>query len=309
MDGIAWISLFAATITAGTPLLLAAQGELLAERAGILNLGVEGMMLVGAVAGFMGVQVTGSPWIALGIAMIAGGMMALIHGFLSIRLRANQVVSGLALTIFGGGLSGYLGKAYIGQPAVAKFTPFYLGPLSDIPFLGPIFFQHDPLVYLAFLLAPILWFFVYRTRSGLILRVLGENPAAADALGIPVDRLRYLYVILGGMLAGAGGAYLSLAFSPSWLENMTAGRGWIALALVIFGLWNPVRVMIGAYLFGLVEALGFFLQLQGVTLSVFLLNMLPYGFTLLVLVMTQKIQGGRLGAPAKLGEPYDREER
>lgn len=309
MDGIAWISLFAATITAGTPLLLAAQGELLAERAGILNLGVEGMMLVGAVAGFMGVQATGSPWMALGIAMIAGGAMALIHGVLSIRLRANQVVSGLALTIFGGGLSGYLGKAYIGEPAVAKFTPVDLGPLSEIPFLGPIFFQHDPLVYIAFLLAPILWFFVYRTRSGLILRVLGENPAAADALGISVDRLRYLYVILGGMLAGAGGAYLSLAFSPSWLENMTAGRGWIALALVIFGLWNPLRVMIGAYLFGLVEALGFFLQLQGVTLSVFLLNMLPYAFTLLVLVMTQKIQGGRLGAPAKLGEPYDREER
>lgn len=309
MDGIAWISLFAATITAGTPLLLAAQGELLAERAGILNLGVEGMMLVGAVAGFMGVQATGSPWVALGIAMGAGGMMAFLHGFLAIRLHANQVVSGLALTIFGGGLSGYLGKAYIGQPAVAKFSPMYFGFLSEIPFFGPIFFRHDPLVYLAFLFAPALWFFVYRTRAGLVLRVLGENPAAADALGIEVDRLRYLYVILGGMLAGAGGAYLSLAFSPSWLENMTAGRGWIALALVIFGLWNPLRVMIGAYLFGLVEALGFFLQLQGVTLSVFLLNMLPYGFTLLVLVMTQKIQGGRLGAPAKLGEPYDREER
>lgn len=309
MDETSWISLLAAAITAGTPLLLAAEGELLAERAGILNLGVEGMMLVGAVAGFMAVQITGSPWIALGIAMAAGGLLALIHGILSIRLRANQVVSGLALTIFGGGLSGYLGKSYIGEPAAAKFTGLSLGALSEIPFLGSIFFQHDPLVYIAFFLAPVLWFFVYRTRPGLVLRVLGENPAAADALGIPVDRLRYLYVILGGMLAGAGGAYLSLAFSPSWLENMTAGKGWIALALVIFGLWNPIRVMIGAYLFGLVDALGFFLQLQGVTISVFLLNMLPYAFTLLVLVLVQKIQGGSLGSPAKLGVPYNREER
>lgn len=309
MDEAAWVSLLAAAITAGTPLLLAAEGELLAERAGILNLGVEGMMLVGAVAGFMGVQATGSPWIALGIAMGAGGLMALIHGVLSIRLRANQVVSGLALTIFGGGLSGYLGKSYIGEPAVAKFTNLSFGPLSEIPFLGPILFRHDPLVYIAFFLAPILWFFIYRTRPGLVLRVLGENPAAADALGIPVDRLRFLYVILGGMLAGAGGAYLSLSFSPSWLENMTAGKGWIALALVIFGLWNPLRVMVGAYLFGLVDALGFFLQLQGVTISVFLLNMLPYAFTLLVLVLVQKIQGGGLGSPAKLGVPYHREER
>jgi Uncharacterized ABC-type transport system, permease component len=305
----AWVSLFAAAITAGTPLLLAAQGELLTERAGILNLGVEGMMLVGAVAGFMGVQATGDPWLALLIAMAGGGLLSLVHGVLSIRLKANQVVSGLALTIFGGGLSGYLGKSYIGQPAVAKFTALDLGPLSEIPFFGPVFFKHDPLVYLAFLLGPVLWFFIYRSRPGLVLRVLGENPAAADALGIGVDRLRYLYVALGGMLAGAGGAYLSLAFSPSWLENMTAGRGWIALALVIFGLWNPLRVMIGAYLFGLVDALGFFLQLQGVNLSVFLLGMLPYAFTLIVLVMVQKIQGGRLGAPAKLGVPYDREER
>lgn len=309
MDQSAWISLLAAAITAGTPLLLAAQGELLTERAGILNLGVEGMMLVGAVSGFIAVQISGNPWIGLLFAMIAGGILASVHGFLSIRLRANQVVSGLALTIFGAGLSGFLGKSYIGVPAVAKFSKLPLGSLGDIPFLGPILFQQDPLVYLAFLLGPILWFFLYRTRSGLILRVLGENPAAADALGVPVDRLRYLYVFLGGTLAGAGGAYLSLAFSPSWLENMTAGRGWIALALVIFGLWNPMRVMIGAYLFGLVDALGFFLQVQGVTVSVFLLNMLPYAFTLIVLVLVQMMQGGRLGAPAKLGVPYDREER
>ena len=269
MDQSAWISLLAAAITAGTPLLLAAQGELLTERAGILNLGVEGMMLVGAVSGFIAVQASGSPWIGLLFAMIAGGILASVHGFLSIRLRANQVVSGLALTIFGAGLSGFLGKSYIGVPAVAKFSKVSLGPLADIPFLGPILFQQDPLVYLAFILGPVLWFFLYRTRSGLVLRVLGENPAAADALGVPVDRLRYLYVFLGGTLAGAGGAYL----------------------------------------FGLVDALGFFLQVQGVTISVFLLNMLPYAFTLIVLVLVQMMQGGRLGAPAKLGVPYDREER
>ena len=309
MEQTALISLFAAAITAGTPLLLAAQGELLTERAGILNLGVEGMMLVGAVAGFIVVQLTGSPWIGLGAAMIAGGILALIHGYLSIQLKANQVVSGLALTIFGAGLSGFLGKSYIGAPAVAKFSPVALGFLSEIPFLGPILFKQDPLVYIAFLLCPVLWFLIYRTRPGLVLRVLGENPATADALGVKVESLRYLYTILGGMLAGAGGAYLSLAFSPSWLENMTAGRGWIALALVIFGLWNPLRVMVGAYLFGLVDSLGFFLQLQGVQMSVFILSMLPYAATLIVLVMVQKMQGGRLGAPAKLGVPYDREER
>ena len=309
MEQTALISLFAAAITAGTPLLLAAQGELLTERAGILNLGVEGMMLVGAVAGFIVVQLTGSPWIGLGAAMIAGGILALIHGYLSIQLKANQVVSGLALTIFGAGLSGFLGKSYIEVPAVAKFSPVALGFLSEIPFLGPILFKQDPLVYIAFLLCPVLWFLIYRTRPGLVLRVLGENPATADALGVKVESLRYLYTILGGMLAGAGGAYLSLAFSPSWLENMTAGRGWIALALVIFGLWNPLRVMVGAYLFGLVDSLGFFLQLQGVQMSVFILSMLPYAATLIVLVMVQKMQGGRLGAPAKLGVPYDREER
>lgn len=309
MEQTALISLLAAAITAGTPLLLAAQGELLTERAGILNLGVEGMMLVGAVAGFIVVQLTGSPWIGLGAAMVAGGILALIHGYLSIQLKANQVVSGLALTIFGAGLSGFLGKSYIGVPAVAKFSPVALGFLSEIPFFGPILFKQDPLVYIAFLLCPVLWFLIYRTRPGLVLRVLGENPATADALGVKVESLRYLYTILGGMLAGAGGAYLSLAFSPSWLENMTAGRGWIALALVIFGLWNPLRVMVGAYLFGLVDSLGFFLQLQGVQMSVFILSMLPYAATLIVLVMVQKMQGGRLGAPAKLGVPYDREER
>ena len=309
MEQTALISLLAAAITAGTPLLLAAQGELLTERAGILNLGVEGMMLVGAVAGFIVVQLTGSPWVGLGAAMVAGGVLAFLHGYLSIQLKANQVVSGLALTIFGAGLSGYLGKSYIGVPAVAKFNPVPLGFLSEIPFIGPILFKQDPLVYIAFLLCPILWFLIYRTRPGLVLRVLGENPATADALGVKVESLRYLYTVAGGMLAAAGGAYFSLAISPSWLENMTAGRGWIALALVIFGLWNPLRVMVGAYLFGLVDSLGFFLQLQGVQMSVFILSMLPYAATLIVLVMVQKMQGGRLGAPAKLGVPYDREER
>lgn len=303
------ISILAAAITAGTPILFAALGELVTERAGILNLGVEGIMLVGAVSGFIAAVTTGSSWLGLAAAMLAGGLVALIHALLCITLRANQTVSGLALTLFGAGLSGYLGKDYIGIPVPSPFTVQKLGFLSDLPLAGPVFFQHDVLVYLSYLLVPLLWFFMYRTRPGLYLRALGENPAAADALGVKVFFLRYLYVTLGGMLCGIGGAYLSLAYAPSWLENMTAGRGWIAVALVIFALWNPIRAMIGSYLFGGVDALGFHLQVIGVSVSPFLLNMLPYLFTIIVLVIVMARQGGRLTAPGALGLPYNREDR
>lgn len=303
------VAILAAAITAGTPILYAALGELVTERAGILNLGVEGIMLVGAVSGFIAGVTSGSSWFGLAAAMVAGGAVASIHAFLSITLRANQVVSGLALTLFGTGLSGYLGKSYIGIPVPAPFTVQPLGFLADIPVVGPIFFQHDILVYISYLLVPALWLFMFRTRPGLHLRALGENPGAADALGIKVIGLRYLYVIAGGMLCGAGGAYLSLAYAPSWLENMTAGRGWIAVALVIFALWNPWRALVGSYLFGGVDALGFHLQVMGFSVSVFFLNMLPYIFTIAVLVLVMVRQGGRLTAPAALGQPYDREER
>ncbi len=303
------ISILAAAVTSGTPILYAALGELVTERAGILNLGVEGIMLAGAVTGFIAAVSTGSSWWGLAAAMAAGGAVALIHGVLSISLRANQVVSGLALTLFGTGLSGYLGKSYIGMPVPQPFRVEPLGPLANIPVLGPVFFQHDILVYASYLLVPAMAFFIYRTRPGLILRALGENPAAVDALGFKVFNLRYLYVVLGGMLGGLGGAYLSLAYAPSWLENMTAGRGWIAVALVIFALWDPWRALIGSYLFGGVDALGFNLQVLGVTVPVFFLNMMPYLFTILVLTAVMARRGGRLTAPGALSLPYNREDR
>jgi len=303
------IPLLAAAVIAGTPILFAALGELITERAGIINLGVEGIMLMGAVSGFMAAVKTSNPWMGLLAAMLAGGALALVHAFLTITLRANQVVTGLTLTIFGTGFSGYLGKAYIGIPVPKPFTMTPLGPLADIPFIGPVFFQHDVLVYISYVLVIVIWYFLYHTRPGLNLRALGENPAAMDALGINVFRLRYIYVVIGGMLGGVGGAYLSLAYAPSWLENMTAGRGWIAVALVIFALWNPWRALMGAYLFGGIDALGFRLQVLGVQVSPFFLKMLPYLFTVLILVLVVARQKGRLATPGALGLPYDREER
>lgn len=303
------ISILAAAITAGTPILFAALGELITERAGVLNLGVDGIMLVGAATGFMATVTYGNPWIGVAIALVAGALMSLIHAFLTVTLRANQVVSGLALGIFGTGLSGYLGKAYVGVRAEHIFTKLAIPGLSEIPFLGPIMFKQDILVYLSYLLIPVVAFFLYKTKNGLFLRALGENPAAIDAVGISVFKLRYIYTMIGGSLAGLAGAYLSLAYAPSWLENMTAGRGWIAVALVIFALWDPWRALMGSYLFGGIDALGFHLQVIGVQTSIFLLNMLPYVFTIIVLVLVIARKGGRLAAPKALGIPYDREER
>lgn len=305
-----WIPLFAAAVTAGTPLLYAALGEILTERVGVLNLGVEGMMLVGAVAGFATAFSLGNAWVGVGAAILAGGAMALIHAFLSVTLRANQVVSGLALTLFGTGLSGYLGKPFVGQPFPGAFKPLHIPGLSDIPFLGPVFFQQDALVLLSYPLVPLLWFLIFRTRAGMHLRAVGENPAAADSLGVNVFGTRYLYVVLGGMFAGLAGAYIALAYVPSWIENMTAGRGWIALALVIFSTWNPLYALGGSYIFGGIDALGFRLQAVNVSVAPYFLKMLPYLFTVAVLVLvTRKRFLTRIGAPRSLGFPYDREER
>ncbi len=304
-----FIAILSSAVVAGTPILFAALGELVTEKVGVTNLGVEGMMLIGAVSGFMAAIATGNSWIGLVTAMLAGGVMGLIHAVLTVTLRANQVVSGLALTIFGSGLSGYLGKSYIGIPVAEPFRGVVLPMLGDIPFLGPVLFRHDLLVYMSWVLVLALWFFLKRTRAGLFMQAVGENPGAADSLGVHVFALRYLYIIVGGMLCGAGGAYLSLASAPSWLENMTAGRGWIAIALVIFALWRPERALIGSYLFGGIDALGFHLQAAGVHLSHFFLQMLPYIFTIMVLTVVMAKRGGRLAAPGALGLPYDREER
>lgn len=303
------ISILAASITAGTPILFAALGELITERAGIINLGVDGMMLVGAVTGFMVAVNTGNPWLGIGMAVLAGGLLALIHAYLSITLRANQVVSGLALTLFGTGLSDYLGKAYVGMRAENTFGKLSIPGLSDIPIIGPVVFKQDILVYLSYVLVALTAFYLYKTRAGLFLRALGENPAAVDSVGVNIFSLRYLYVVIGGALAGLGGAYLSLAYAPCWLENMTAGRGWIAVALVIFAIWDPWRALAGSYLFGGVDALGFHLQVIGLPISIFILNMLPYIFTIFVLILVLIRKGGRLASPQALGVPYDREER
>lgn len=304
------IAILAAAISTGTPILFVALGEIIAERSGVQNLGLEGMMLVGAVTGFIAAATTLNLFLAILIAAAAAGLLALLHSYITITLKANQVVSGLALTIFGTGLSGYLGKPYVGVPAPVNFAKVPIPLLADIPVIGTIFFNHNVLVYFSYLLVFILWFFVYRTNPGLNLRATGENPGAADSLGVNVFRLRYLYTVFGGMMAGVGGAYLSLASAPSWVENMSGGRGWIAIALVIFAVWNPSRAILGAYLFGGVEAMGYRLQAVGLTVSPFILNMMPYLLTIAVLIIvTVNTRDTHAGEPGALGKPYDREER
>ena len=305
------ITLLSTAVTAGTPLLFASMGELLCERSGNLNLGVEGMMLVGAVSGFIAAYITGNPFIGVLAAMAAGGLLALVHAFLTIHLRASQTVSGLALTMFGTGLSSYIGKSFIGIPLPCALKEVHIPGLSDIPALGAIFFRHDMLVYLSYIIVACVFFYLYKTRFGLYLRSVGENPSAADAMGVNVYLYRYVHVVAGGMLAGIGGAYLSLAYAPSWLENMTAGRGWIAVALVIFATWSPVRVMIGSYIFGGLDVLGFRLQTFGISVSPFFLKMLPYVFTVVVLVfISRNLYKKKVGQqPQSLSLPYDREER
>lgn len=303
------IALLAVAVTAGTPILLAALGELLSERAGILNLGVEGMMLVGAAIGFVAAVTTGNSWLGFAVAALAGGFMGLIHAVITVSLKGNQVVSGLALTIFGTGLSAFVAKGLVGNPVPHPFRAVALPGLSDIPVLGPVFFNHDYMVYISYFFAVSLWILLFRTSYGLRIRAVGENPAAADVAGLSVSRIRYICTVFGGMMAGLGGAYLSLAYAPTWIENMTAGRGWIAVALVIFAMWNPLWAVFGSYLFGGVLALGFRLQTMGVQVSSFFLHMLPYILTIIVMCLVIYTQRERNLAPGALGVPYYREER
>lgn len=298
----------AATIAAGTPILFAALGEILTERSGVLNLGLEGLMLVGGMAGFAAASKFLSPWAGLAAALLAGAALGLIFGLLTITLRANQVVSGLALTTFGIGLSAFLGKSLLGKGLTTPFNNYSLPILGDVPYLGTAFFRHDALVYLSFILVPLFWFLIYKTRVGLHMRSVGENPRAADTLGVNVTGQRYLYTILGGALVALGGAYLSIAYVPSWLENMTAGRGWIALAVVIFSGWNPLAALAGAYLFGGVNALSLYVQAFGIRIPSHFLGMAPYLMTIIVLIAATR---GRKGgaAPGSLGLAYDSEEK
>jgi general nucleoside transport system permease protein len=301
------LALLAVTVVTGTPLIFAGIGELLAERSGVLNLGVEGMMLVGAVSGFAVAARTGNPWLAVLTAIIAGGAVAGGHAVLTVTLGTEQVTTGLSLALFGTGLSAFLGKSYVGIPNPVPFRAVPLPYLAQLPILGPVFFRQDLLVYSSYVLIILAWWWIYRTRPGLHLRACGESPETADAMGIDVTAMRYGAVIVGGALAGLAGAYLSLAYTPAWTENMTAGLGWIAIALVIFSTWNPLRLLAGAYLFGAADALGFRVQLLGVETSSILLRMLPYLLTLVVLVLLNARRRQSL-VPSALGRPYFREE-
>lgn len=304
-----FVPIIVAVISAATPLLLAASGELVVERAGVLNLGIEGMMLMGAMAGFAATLLTGSHAAGLVAAAAAGMSMALVFAFLTLTLSANQVASGLALTIFGIGLSALIGSAYVGQP-IAPLPRLDVAGLSDLPVVGPLLFGHDALVYLSVAAVPAIWWYLNRTRAGLRLRAVGESAGAAHALGHPVIAIRYRACLFGGVMAGLAGAFLSLSYTPMWAEEMTAGRGWIALALVVFATWRPWRLLIGAYLFG---GVGIFqLHAQGAWgLPSELFSMLPYAATILVLTVIsarsmRQRAGGKAasGAPAALGKPF-----
>ena len=304
------IGLLEATVSFGALLYLAALGEMITEKAGILNLGVEGMMAIGAVTGFVVALQTGNPWVALVAAIAAGALIGLLHGLFTVVLGAEQVVSGLSLTILGIGLAAYMGRGSVGQPAGAELVPVDWGPLSDIPWAGPVLFQQSPLVYMAVLAGIAAWFVLGRTRLGLAVRAAGESAPTADAAGHSVAGLRLGAVATGGALAGASGAYLTLSITPQWAEGVVAGRGWIAVALVIFGAWRPGRVALGALLFGLTLALKTRLQTFGVDFSPILLSMLPYLLTVGVLVAISIRSRNRPSpAPAGLGIAYRREER
>ncbi len=317
MDTDLLVSILTVTVQAGTSLVFATVGEIFTERSGILNLGLEGIMILGAMSAFAAAFHSNSLIVALLVAMLMGALLASIHAFLTITLRADQVVSGLALTLFGTGLASFLGQrlgpdggALVGMVG-PRYTKVALPLLSKIPYLGEALFTQDPMVYLMYLMVPLAWYYIFKTRPGLHLRAVGENPATADAMGISVTRTRYVYTILGGALIGLGGAHFSLAYTPGWTENLTGGRGWIAIALVIFATWNPLRAVIGAVLFGGVNAIQFRLQAAGTTIPAAFMNMMPYLLTIIVLVAITwwDAFSKRLGAPAALGVSYVREER
>lgn len=317
------IIILQAGVASGTVLLFATVGEIFAERSGILNLGVEGMMLIGAMSAFSVALSTGNPWLGVLVAMIAAGLLSQIHAFITVTLQADQVVSGLAITFLGAGISVVLGEGLSKAGAVSLLPAFSIPILAQIPFLGPIFFTDQSImVYIGYMLIPLAWYYINRTRPGMHLRAVGEYPAAADSLGINVYKLRYFYVFVGGLMAGLAGATISLAISPGWFSELTtAGQGWIAIGLVIFAQWDPLRAAFGSYAFGALRRL--ILDVQGPTTILgfanpffynpylgFFLQMLPYAFTIIVLAIgSREAIRKRLGAPAALGLPYIRGER
>lgn len=290
--------------TASTPLLIAAIGELLVERSGVLNLGVEGMMVIGAVCGFAGAILTGNPWIGVLCGIAGGCLMALLFGVLALSFATNQVATGLSLTLLGLGLSGMIGEAFVGQPGV-RLPTLDLPFLTDIPLVGRLLFGQDPLFYASIALTGAVMWFLFRTRTGLTLRSIGDNHKSAHALGINVLKYRYLAVLFGGACAGLAGAHLSLVYTPQWVENMTAGRGWIAVALVVFASWRPWRVLGGAYLFGAVTIGQLHTQALGFGIPSQLLSALPYLATIVVLVLISRNRRLTvMNTPASLAQPF-----
>jgi len=298
------LSIVIATLVSGTPLVYAALGELVTEKSGVLNLGVEGMMLTGAVVSFITASATQSIWLGVCAGMLAGALLAALFAVIAITLVANQVAAGLALAVFGTGLSSLLGKGYTGTSLVLKSSPI-AATVSRIPVIGDILTQLHPLVYLSWVLFAAVSYFLYRTKTGLVLRAVGEAPDSAYAIGHPVARIRYLATIFGGAMAGIAGAYLATVYTAIWTEGMTAGRGWIALALVVFATWRPARVLVGAYLFGGVTTAQLFAQSAGIPVPPEVMSSLPYLATILVLVLiTQNRTLVRMNAPRALGQPF-----
>jgi general nucleoside transport system permease protein len=292
------------TLAAGTPLVFAALGELIVEKSGVLNLGVEGMMLVGAIASFIVAAKTGAPWLGVCAGALVAAALSLIFAVIALTLRANQVATGLALSLFGIGLSAFVGRPYM-SVVIAGIKPFSVSGITDLPVVGKAIFGHNPLVYVSIALFIAVHAFLYRTRAGLVLRAVGEAPQSARAIGYPVMAIRYAAVLFGGACAGLGGAFLAVAYTPSWVEGMTAGRGWIALALVVFATWKPWRVMLGAYLFGSVTLAQFQAQAAGIDVPSQLLAMLPYLATIVVLAIISRDETAiRINAPASLGKTY-----
>ena len=315
MDVAILTSLVAVALSSGTSIILATIGEILTERSGVVNLGLEGMMAIGAVTAFAVVYYTDSLALGLLVSMIAAGLVAAVHGFLCVVAGQNQTLIGIIIVTTGLALAEFLGQrlgpsnsALVGV-TTAHFSPVEIPVLSAIPFFGKILFNQDPVVYAMYGVVVLTWFYISKTKYGLHLRAIGENPRAADAMGLRVNRLRFVYTVLGGCLAGLGGAHLSLAFSPGWSNTLVGGRGWIAIALVIFSGWNPVRALFGAILFGGFSILQFHLQILGSAFPPEFLAMLPYLLTIVVLVVVTRWESlsKRVGAPAALGEAYVRE--
>ncbi len=307
------LTMFAA-IGLGTPVVFATVGEILAERSGTLNLGVQGTMLVGAVSGFWATFQTGNLLLGVVAAVLVGALVSLIHAFASITLRVSQIVSGLALTIFGTGLSSFIGRAgnppLVGQPPRSAFEPIFEGGIADWPVVGPLIFGHDILVYFSWLAVAAASYYLFHTKLGLSVRAVGEDPASADSAGVNVYRIRYAHVMIGGALSGLGGAYFSLALVPSWQDELIGAAGWIAIALVILASWRPWRALLAAYLFGAASRINFTLQTLEISIPSYLLAMIPFVLAIVAMILITSGKRARfLGAPAGLGIPYFREQR